>query len=188
MFGRRHGEEILKRLSLLAGFLAAALGANIAHAKPPPEPISTYMRLTTAFTGPGKALDIYNGGPLDHSLRMADTANVTGQYWLIIKEARNLGYVRLTSLFTGETMCLGIVNGGPRHGFAEVSTCGEYSGQYWKIVPYRGAHRLIPMWGEGKYCLDVVNGGPEDRNVRIAPCADVSGQLWTLTDTGKRRR
>jgi hypothetical protein len=87
-------------------------------------------RLRTAFTGPGKCLDIINDG----QNTMADCGNFTGQMWTL-RPTPNRGVFRLLTEFTGPDRCLGIINDG-QNNKPSMKECGDYTGQMWQMSTY----------------------------------------------------
>lgn len=135
-----------------------------------------YYRLTTAWQGPGKSLDIINDGK-NTKLQLAKTGNFTGQFWKI--KYINNGFYRLTTAWQGEDKSLDVINDG-KNTKLQLAKTGNFSGQFWLIKKINSKfYRLTTQWqGKGK-SLDVINDGKNNK-LQLAKTGNFSGQYWKL--------
>ena len=136
-----------------------------------------FYRLTTAWQGEGKSLDIVNDGQ-NNKIQLASTGKYSGQLWKIQKVGE--GYYRLTNQWLGADKSLDIINDG-KNNRLQMANTGNYTGQLWKIEKLgNGYYRLTTKWlGTGK-SLDVVNDGKNNR-LQMANTGNYSGQSWKIT-------
>jgi len=88
-----------------------------------------FYRLTTAWQGEGKSLDVVNDGVND-KIQLAKTSSASGQFWKITPVGR--GFYRLTTKWLGEDRSLDVVNDGANNRL-QLAKTGDFSGQFWKI-------------------------------------------------------
>ena len=140
----------------------------------------SFYRLTTLFQGECKSLDIVNDGRNNNQPILANTANVSGQYWKITSLGG--GFYRLTTQWQGESKSLDIINDGRNNNQPILANTGNFSGQFWRITPLgNGVYRLTTQWqGEGK-SLDIVNDGRANNKPILAPTGNFSGQTWHIS-------
>ncbi len=141
-----------------------------------------YYRLTTAWQGDGKSLDVVNDGT-NNKLQLAATGAYSGQLWKITPIGG--GYYRLTTAWQGDGKSLDVVNDGTNNKL-QLANTGSYSGQMWKISDLGGGYyRLTTAWQGPCKSLDVVNDGTNNK-LQLANGGSYSGQMWKLTPTGYR--
>ena len=134
---------------------------------------NAYYRLTTAWQGEGKSLDVINDGT-NNRVQLAKTGGYSGQFWKLTPTGG--GYYRLTTMWQGTGKSLDIKNDQ-----VELAKTGSYTGQFWKITPTGGGYYRLTTYfkGEGQ-SLDVINDGTNNR-IRLAKTGNYSGQFWKLT-------
>ena len=113
-----------------------------------------YYRLTSLLLGKGKSLDIENDA--NNAVHLANSEDVTGQFWKIEKFSD--GYYRLTTLFKGTGMSLDVINDGNNNKLI-LNKTADVTGQAWKIEKLsNGYYRLTTQFqGAGK-SLDANDG------------------------------
>jgi len=161
-----------RRLLCVVSGLALLAASQAAQAAPDPD---VYYKLTTQFRGTGSPLDVFNGGPKNNQVHLADDQNVTGQFWRFTPAGD--GYFRLSSKFRGPDMCLDIA---PETNKPELRACGDYSGQYWRLRRDNQFYRLTTQFRGPDMCLDVA---PETNQPELRPCGAYTGQFWQLNPT-----
>eukprot|EP00808_Paulinella_micropora_P015405 g10647.t1 len=143
-------------------------------------------RLTNAFTGAGKSLDVINDGN-NCDLQLATTGRYSGQSWTLKPVSGQRSYY-LYNDFTGPNKVLDVVNAGSaaRSTQLVLSNIGRYSGQYWTLTLINNGdctYRLTNDFTGPNKALDVVNAGSAQRSTQVvlSQTAGVSGQMWFLT-------
>ncbi len=135
-----------------------------------------FYRLTTKWTGKGKALDVVNDGQNDQ-LILASVENVSGQLWKLAPVGN--GYYRLTNQWQGEEKSLNILNDGTNNKLQMANTA-NVSGQLWKFTSLEnGYYRLTNKWLGEEKSLDVVNDGTGSQ-LQMANTGNMSGQFWKV--------
>ncbi len=136
-----------------------------------------YYRLTTAFQGPGKSLDVVTAGSR-YVPSLAPTSDRDGQYWKITPIIET--FYRLTSRSHGDGRSLDIIDDGQGNNIPCLAPSGAASGQYWKFTRLTGEYfRLTTKYRGPQLALDIVNDGINNTPI-LAPRANVSGQYWLL--------
>ena len=134
---------------------------------------TVYYRLTNTFQGPGQSLDVKSDG--SRRLKMAPTADFSGQHWRLVDLGS--GKYALRTDYLGDCFSLDVINNG-RNDTPWLNDTGNFSGQSWSLAP----------WGDGTYKLwNDFTGVGNSLNVYaqsfepfVGP-GDHSGQHWTLT-------
>jgi Ricin-type beta-trefoil lectin domain-like len=135
-----------------------------------------YYRLTTQWTGKGKALDVVNDGSND-KLILGNLANVSGQFWKLTSSGN--GYYRLTNQWQGEEKSLDIVNDGVNNQ-VRMAKSSNAAGQSWKLTSLgNGYYRLTNQWLGEKKSLDVINDGINNK-LQMANTNKLTGQFWQI--------
>jgi len=139
-----------------------------------------YYRLTTQWQGESKSLDIINNGE-NNRLKLANTKNVSSQYWQIISLGN--GYFRFTNKWLGQEKSIDLLQEGNYY-IPQIAGTGNFSGQNWKLSKVDGSDeffRLSTMWQGDGLALDIVNDGEKNNKPRLSNVGNYSGQFWKLT-------
>ena len=88
---------------------------------------NTYYRLTNAWMGEGRSLDV---NPEDMTMMMAPSGKYSGQFWKIT--AQGDGVFKLSCQWQGDGKVIDVINDGTNNRMALADNAG-YSGQYWRI-------------------------------------------------------
>jgi hypothetical protein len=138
---------------------------------------SFYYRLTNRFQGPGESLDVHSDG--SRRLKMAPTADYSGQYWKLVDLGS--GKYALRTDYLGDCFSLDVINDG-KNETPWLYATGKYSGQSWSLAP----------WGDGTFKLwNDFTGSGKSLNVYAGSfepfvgTGDHSGQHWVLTPIRK---
>lgn len=84
---------------------------------------SFYYRLTNKFQGPNQSLDVHSDG--SRRLKMASTANFSGQHWRLIDLGN--GKFALRTEYLGDCFSLDVINDGANDK-PWLNTTGNFSG------------------------------------------------------------
>ncbi len=137
---------------------------------------NTYYRLTNAWMGEGRSLDV---NPEGLGIVMAPTGNYSGQLWKITHQGE--GYYKLSCQWQGEGKVIDVINDGNNNRMALVDNA-NYSGQFWVIESAgEGYYRLINAWQTEK-SLDC-DGDKNGYGAWLNPTGKYGGQFWKITDT-----
>jgi hypothetical protein len=135
-----------------------------------------YYRMTNAFLGPGYALDVK--GDASGRLKMAASANYSGQFWRLVDLGG--GKYALRTQYLGDCFSLDVINDGTND-TPWLAATANYTGQFWTLTP----------WGDGTYKLSNDFTGPgkslnvfSGSNEPFLGPGNYSGQHWTLTSLG----
>ncbi len=138
---------------------------------------NAWYRFTTAFTGPGKSLDVVNDEK-KKELRMTPTGSYSGQLWKITPLGD--GYYRLTTMFQGAEKSLDVKNDRFKNDI-QLAPTGNYSGQAWKIQKLEnGYFRLTTQFLGDDISLDILNNDKDD-NPFLSLSKNYTGQYWMIT-------
>jgi hypothetical protein len=110
---------------------------------------NTWYRLTNLGT-PGYSLDVLNDGSGTPSglLRMAMTADVSGQYWTIRRHDSSEAYY-LSALYQGPGSRIDVY--GDDKMKPHLATSGNYSGQLWRVNKWAdGTYKLTNDYSSGE--------------------------------------
>ena len=134
---------------------------------------SFYYRLTNKFQGPGQSLDVHSDG--SRRLKMASTANFSGQHWRLVDLGN--GKYALRTEYLDDCFSLDVINDVAKDK-PWLNTTGNFTGQFWSLTP----------WGDGSYKLsNDFTGAGKSLNVfaqsfeLFMGTGDHSGQHWVLT-------
>ena len=138
---------------------------------------SFYYRLTNKFQGPGQSLDVHSDG--SRRLKMAPTADFSGQHWRLIDLGS--GKYALRTQYLGECFSLDVINDGANDK-PWLNTTGNFTGQSWSLT----------QWADKSFKLsNDFTGSGKSLNVRAQSFepfvgeGDFSGQHWVLTQLKK---
>jgi hypothetical protein len=119
-----------------------------------------YYRLTTAWQGLGRSLDIVNDGTNNNKPQLATSGNYSGQSWMISPSNHIANTFRLTTAWRGADLALGIINDGNNNRLQLNPKATDLT-QYWrfeKVGP-------VTAYPQGK--APIVQEDPADKNIPI---------------------
>lgn len=134
-------------------------------------------RLTNNYLGSGVSLDVHSDG--SHRLKMAPTADYSGQHWLLVD--RGNGRHALRTLYLGDGYSLDVINDGTNT-TPWLAPTGDFSGQHWTVGTWPDrTYRLTNDFTGAGMSLDTY----ADTHEPFLGAGDHSGQHWTLTKLRK---
>jgi hypothetical protein len=139
---------------------------------------SFWYRLTNNFQGPGQALDVKADG--SGRLKMAATADYSGQHWRLV-ELGSAKYALRTE-YLGDCFSLDVINEGAKN-TPWLNATGNYSGQSWSLTPWsdRRTYKLSNDFNGPEKSLNVYGESFEP----FVDTGDHSGQHWVFTPLRK---
>jgi hypothetical protein len=149
---------------------------------------SHYVKITTAWLGDYKALDILNDGRKNNQPILAYSGEYRDQNWKITPVYGHPGLYRLTTESQGDGRCLGVRYN--KLGYYEpmmVATSNSQS-QLWRITPVKGMtgyYRFTTRINGKLLSLDIINDGFNNNRPTVAKVGNYSGQYWKISKGSK---
>lgn len=119
-----------------------------------------YYRLTTAWQGPTRSLDIVNDGVNNDKPQLATSGNYSGQAWVITPVDLLPNVFRLTTAWRGVDLSLAVVNDGNNNRLQLLPSARDLT-QCWRIEKIGP----ISQYGEGK--APVIQEDPANKNIPL---------------------